>query len=209
MSRSSSKRFPRPAIIRSVLKAPARVVQRASEQPLPTPLPMPLTHHPKLLHSYLYVQKWCSRGFVASKGRIMIGRRIKRREDPRLLRGKGQYIADLRLPGMLHAAFVRSIYAHARILDVDISVAQHMPGVVAIFKNPVCSPLDVEFARLPLLFPHPALEAITQQPLSREVSHVGEPVVMVIADSRYHAEDACEAVQVSYETLDAVITTEA
>ncbi len=139
----------------------------------------------------------------------MIGRRIKRREDPRLLRGKGQYIADLRLPGMLHAAFVRSIYAHARVLDVDISVAQHMPGVVAIFKNPACSPLDIEFARLPLLFPHPALEAVTQQPLSREVSHVGEPVVMVIADSRYHAEDACEAVQVSYETLDAVVTTEA
>src|SRR6266852_9058735 len=139
----------------------------------------------------------------------MIGRRIKRREDPRLLRGKGQYIADLRLPGMLHAAFVLSIYAHARVLDVDISVAQHMPGVVAIFKNPACSPLDIEFARLPSLFPHPALKAVTQQPLSREVAHVGEPVVMVIADSRYHAEDACEAVEVSYEPLAAAASIQA
>jgi carbon-monoxide dehydrogenase large subunit len=134
----------------------------------------------------------------------MIGQRVKRREDPRFLRGKGQYIADLRLPGMLHAAFIRSVYAHARILDVDTSAARHMPGVVAIY-----SPPDVAFPSLPLLFPHPALEAVTQQPLSREVAHVGEPVVVVIADSRYHAEDACEAIEVSYEPLAAAASIQA
>ncbi|HEX6553831.1 MAG TPA: xanthine dehydrogenase family protein molybdopterin-binding subunit, partial [Ktedonobacteraceae bacterium] len=134
----------------------------------------------------------------------MIGRRVKRRADPRFLRGQGQYIADLRLPGMLHAAFIRSVYAHARVLDVDTSAAVQMPGVIAIY-----SPLDIAFPSLPFLFPHPALEAVTQQPLSREVAHVGEPVVMVIADSRYHAEDACEAVEVTYEPLDAVVSIQA
>ncbi len=127
----------------------------------------------------------------------MIGRRITRLNDPRLLRGQGRYIADMRLPGMLHAAFVRSPYAHAHVLDVDTSVARKMPGVVAIF-----SAMDVEFASLPLLFPHPALSPITQQPFSREVAHVGEPVVMVIAGNRYHAEDACETIDISYEPLE-------
>lgn len=126
----------------------------------------------------------------------MIGRRITRHTDPRLLRGKGRYIADMRLPGMLHAAFVRSPYAHARILDVDTSAARQVPGVVAIY-----SAMDVEFAPLPLLFPHPALTVVTQQPFSREVAHMGEPVAMVIADSRYHAEDACEQIDVSYEPM--------
>jgi xanthine dehydrogenase molybdopterin-binding subunit B len=128
----------------------------------------------------------------------MIGRRVKRRADPRFMRGQGQYIADLRLPGMLHAAFIRSVYAHARVMNVDTSAAWQMHGVVAIYN-----PLDVAFPYLPFLFPHPALDTVTQQPLSREAAHVGEPVVMVIEGSRYHAEDACEAVEVTYEPLDA------
>jgi aerobic carbon-monoxide dehydrogenase large subunit len=132
----------------------------------------------------------------------MIGRRVKRRADPRSL--CGQYIADLRLPGMLHAACIRSVCAHARVLDVVTSVAGQMPGVVAIY-----SPLDVAFPSLPFLFPHPALETVTQQPLSREAAHVGEPVVMVIEDSRYHAEDACETIEVSYEPLDAAASIQA
>ncbi len=134
----------------------------------------------------------------------MIGQSMKHRLHPRLLRGKGQYIADLRLPAMLHVAFVRSVHAHARILDVDTSAARCMPGVVAIY-----SPPDVALPRLPHLFPHPTLEAVTQQPLGREVAHVGEPVVMVIADNRYHAEDACEAVDISYEPLPAVASIQA
>ena len=121
-----------------------------------------------------------------------------------MLRGKGQYIADLRLPGMLHAAFVRSIHAHARILDIDASTAKRMPGVVAIY-----SCVDTDLPALPLLFPHPALEAVTQKPLNREVAHVGEPVAVVIADNRYHAEDACEAVDVTYEPLTAVASIQA
>ena len=129
----------------------------------------------------------------------MIGRRIMQRNGPRFLRGQGRYIADMRLPGMLHVAFVRSPYAHAHILDVDTSTVRNMPGIVAIY-----SAMDVEFTPLPLLLPHPALTPVTQQPLSREVAHIGEPVVMVIADNRYHAEDACEAIEVSYEPLGVV-----
>ncbi|QBD77622.1 xanthine dehydrogenase family protein molybdopterin-binding subunit [Ktedonosporobacter rubrisoli] len=131
----------------------------------------------------------------------MIGQRVRRRVDPRMLRGKGQYVADLRLPGMLHAAFVRSPYAHARIVDIDVTAAKKMPGVAAIF----CAN-DTEFPALPLLLPHPSLKAVTQQPFSREVAHVGEPVALVLADSRYHAEDACEAIDITYEPLEAVVT---
>lgn len=132
-------------------------------------------------------------------GGFMIGRRIMQRNGPRFLRGQGRYIADMRLPGMLHAAFVRSPYAHAHIVNVDTSAVRNIPGIVAIYST-----MDVELTPLPLLLPHPALTPVTQQPLSREVAHMGEPVVMVIADNRYHAEDACEAIEVSYKPLGVV-----
>jgi CO/xanthine dehydrogenase Mo-binding subunit len=105
---------------------------------------------------------------------------------------------------MLYAAFVRSPHAHARILDVDATAARQMPGVVAVY-----SALDADLPNLPLLFPHAALEAVTQKPLSREVAHMGEPVAIVVADNRYHAEDACEVVDVTYEPLSAVASLEA
>jgi carbon-monoxide dehydrogenase large subunit len=129
----------------------------------------------------------------------MIGRRIKRVEDPRLLKGLGHYVADEHRPGMLHAAFVRSPHAHALVEDVDDSRARRIPGVVAVFR-----PDARAFPALPLLFPHPALTPVTQQPLSGHACHVGEPVAMVLADSRYRAEDAVEAIQVRYRQCPAV-----
>ena len=129
----------------------------------------------------------------------MIGASMKRLGDPRLLRGQGRYVADVKLPNMLHAAFVRSIHAHAEILDVDAGAARSVPGVVAIW-----TPQDVSFAALPLLFPHSQLDPVTQVPLGRMVHHVGEPVCMVVADSRYHAEDAAAQIIVRYRSLPAV-----
>jgi carbon-monoxide dehydrogenase large subunit len=124
----------------------------------------------------------------------VIGRRVRRVEDPRLLRGRGRYVGDIERPGILHAAFVRSPYASASVTDVDLSRARSLPGVVAAF-----GPQSRELPALPLLFPHPALQPVTQVPLTTEPRYVGEPVAMVLATSRYRAEDAAEAVDVSYE----------
>jgi carbon-monoxide dehydrogenase large subunit len=129
-----------------------------------------------------------------------IGEPLKRLGDPRLLRGHGRYVADIRLNDMLHAAFVRSIYAHANIVDVDVSKARALPGIVAIW-----TPYDVSFAALPLLFAHPKLDPVTQIPLGRTVHHVGEPICLVLATSRYRAEDAVALIDVKYQPLPAVV----
>lgn len=128
-----------------------------------------------------------------------VGQRIRRVHDGRLLRGQGEYIADIRRPGMLHAAFVRSPYAHARIHAIDTSLCQRIPGVVGVFNVD-----QREFGPLPLLFPYPTLDAVTQTPFGHEVHHAGEPVAMVVADTRYHAEDGAVAIEVQYEPLTAV-----
>ena len=128
-----------------------------------------------------------------------IGQPLKRFVDPRLLRGQGLYVADIQRPQMLHAAFVRSVYAHAEIVDVDVSRARALPGVVAVW-----TPADVTFAPLPLLFPHATLDPVTQTPLGKTVHHVGEPVALVIAESRYRAEDAASAIRIQYQSLASV-----
>lgn len=129
-----------------------------------------------------------------------IGKALKRKIDPRLIRGNGRYIADLNVPGTLSAAFLRSPHAHARIKDIDLEQARKLPGVVAVF-----GPGDgKDFATLPVLFPHPNLVPVTQRPLNSVVHHVGEPVAMVIALNRYIAEDAIELITVDYEALPAV-----
>ncbi|MCK9906161.1 hypothetical protein MXD63_40000, partial [Frankia sp. Cpl3] len=110
------------------------------------------------------------------------------------------YIADLNIPGILSAAFLRSPHAHARIRDIDLEQARKLPGVVAVF-----GPADgQEFPSLPLLFPHPNLVPVAQRPLNSVVHHVGEPVAMVIAVNRYIAEDALDLIQVDYEPLPSV-----
>ncbi len=122
-----------------------------------------------------------------------------RREDPRLLTGRGRYIADIHLPGQLTAAFVRSPHAHARVLGVERARALRVPGVAAVF-----GPGDVDLPPLPLLFPHPRLRAVMPVALGREVHHAGEPVAMVVGRDRYSAEDGARALEVAYEPLPSV-----
>jgi carbon-monoxide dehydrogenase large subunit len=139
------------------------------------------------------------------------GERIKRNEDPRLLTGQGLYVDDVDLPHMLHAAFLRSPYAHARILRVDISDALASPGVSAAYT---ADELGDYWKPGPLLVSPPPIDGITfnertQVPLAKEkVRFAGEPIVMVLAESRYLAEDALSKIQVDYEALDAVVDVE-
>ncbi|MER6173458.1 aerobic carbon-monoxide dehydrogenase large subunit [Streptosporangium sp. NPDC001681] len=137
----------------------------------------------------------------------LFGEPVRRREDPRLLTGRGRYLDDL-APGALQAAFVRSPHAHARIRDIDVSAAIEVEGLVAIYT---WEDLPGALAEpLPLLIPHPALtHGRTAYPLAREiVRHVGEPVVMVVARDRYLAEDACALIEVDYEILKPVVGVE-
>jgi len=140
------------------------------------------------------------------------GQRIKRNEDPRLLTGNALFVDDVHLPDMLHAVFVRSQYAHGRIRSIDTSAALAMEGVVAVYT---AEDLGDYWQQAPLLVsPPPTIERLTfhkrtQVPLAKEkVRHVGEPIVLVIAESRYIAEDAAEQVWVDIEPLDVVVDVE-
>jgi carbon-monoxide dehydrogenase large subunit len=138
----------------------------------------------------------------------MFGERVPRVEDARLVTGNGRFLDDLGHDA-LEAGFVRSPHAHARIVDVDVTDALDVDGLVAIYTHE-----DLEGRlgeRLPLLIPHPTLtHGRTPYALAREeVNHVGEAVVMVVATSRYVAEDVCDRVRVTYETLPAVVGVEA
>ncbi|GAC1658081.1 MAG: hypothetical protein NVS9B1_17220 [Candidatus Dormibacteraceae bacterium] len=136
----------------------------------------------------------------------LFGERVARREDDRLLRGRGRFTDDIG-EGALECCFVRSPVAHARIVRVDAAAARRLPGVVAVYTAP-----DVPFGDmdLPLLIPHPQLTAPrTQKCLAGEVvRYVGEAIAMVVAVDRYVAEDAADLVQVEYELLPAVVTPE-
>jgi carbon-monoxide dehydrogenase large subunit len=132
------------------------------------------------------------------------GERIKRNEDPRLLTGQALYVDDVDLPDMLHAAFLRSPYAHARITSIDVSRALEREGVVAIYT---ADDLGDYWKPGPLLVSPPPVEEITfnertQVPLAKDkVRFAGEPVAMVVAASRYLAEDALADIEVEYEPL--------
>jgi aerobic carbon-monoxide dehydrogenase large subunit len=134
-----------------------------------------------------------------------IGARIRRLEDPTLLVGQGQYLGDFRLPGTLHAAFVRSLHAHAAIKSIDIRRAVRVPGVKAVFILDDM-PGKMRELRMPLPVGSPLIaHPLTQYCLGRdEVCYVGEALAVVIADSRYQAEDGVEAVEVEYDILPAV-----
>jgi carbon-monoxide dehydrogenase large subunit len=139
------------------------------------------------------------------------GERITRNEDPRLLKGQALFVDDVHLPEMAHVAFVRSPHAHARILSIDVSGALDMEGVVKVFT---AEDLGEYWKPGPLLVSPPPVEDVlfnerTQVPLAKDkVRFVGEPVVMVVAESRYVAEDAAEMVWVDYESLAAVVDLE-
>jgi aerobic carbon-monoxide dehydrogenase large subunit len=144
-------------------------------------------------------------------GAKYFGAAVLRREDPRLLRGEGRFLDDVTLPGLLHAAFVRSPHAHARRLAVRSEAARAMPGVAAVFTFEDLArwmkPLPAFGAAPPGLAA--AIRFDVRQPaqyaLCRErARYVGEIVAMVVADSRYRAEDATTAVEVDWEPLPVV-----
>jgi carbon-monoxide dehydrogenase large subunit len=133
------------------------------------------------------------------------GARVLRLEDPALLAGRGRFVDDLKLPGLLNACFVRSPHAHAKLLAIDIAAAMAMPGVHAVIAaDDLPNPMRSE--PMPMLLPNPAITAArTQTVLARdEVYYVGQPVAVVIADTRYLAEDAAAAVIVDYDAVAAV-----
>ena len=133
----------------------------------------------------------------------LFGERVERREDDRLLVGRGRYTDDFE-PHAAHAAFIRSDYAHARITDIDVSGALDVDGVHAVYTY---EDLEGRFADpLPLIIPHEAIaDGRTQYALARdEVRYVGETIAMVVARDRYIAEDAAGAIVVTYEPLPVV-----
>jgi aerobic carbon-monoxide dehydrogenase large subunit len=130
------------------------------------------------------------------------GASIKRSEDPRILTGAGRYVDDIKLPGMLHAAFVRSPLAHARVLSVDVSAARALPGVVAVFTGAELEEMtvpgpDALMALLSWAGPTPEFSLLATD----KVRFAGDPVAVVVAESRYLAEDGCELVEVDYDEL--------
>ena len=146
-----------------------------------------------------------------------VGRSLQRREDGRLLTGQGQFIADLALPGMLHAVFVRSDVAHGRIRSIDVARAAAMPGVVRVLTGTELSRLVPPVAGAQLSLPGKWRTKVQhsfrnpRQPMLAhdKVRHVGEAIAVVVAESRYQAQDAAELVAVDIEPLAAVVDTEA
>ncbi|MEM7030529.1 MAG: xanthine dehydrogenase family protein molybdopterin-binding subunit [Chloroflexota bacterium] len=141
-----------------------------------------------------------------------MGVRVKRREDPELITGQGLYVADIELDGLTHAAIIRSPYAHAKILSIDISDAEALPGVVGIFTADDVNPHMG--AALPMVGaaggPYKELRDPGRYPLTGDKArHVGDPVAVVVAENRYVAADAAELVYVDYEPLEAIVDPEA
>ena len=129
-----------------------------------------------------------------------IGQRVQRKEDPRLLTGRGQFVDDITVPGMLHVAFARSPIARGQILSINTDVARDIPGVHAIYIQADLPKIDL----INFYFTPPDVETT---PLANgRVAYVGEPVVLVIADSRHIAEDAASLIEVEYAEEDPVVS---
>ncbi|HET9410983.1 MAG TPA: xanthine dehydrogenase family protein molybdopterin-binding subunit, partial [Candidatus Dormibacteraeota bacterium] len=139
----------------------------------------------------------------------MIGAKIHRREDPRLITGHGRYVDDMTRPGMLHMTLVRSPMAHAKIRSIDPSAAKKAPGVVGIytfadFKDQIAGGLPVTAS-----FVADKKQIPNQFPIAHEeVVYQGEPVAVVLAEERYQAADAAALVEVEYDQLPAVMDLE-
>ena len=124
--------------------------------------------------------------------------RLKRKEDPRFVRGKGNYVDDLLLPGMLHGAVLRSPFAHARIVSIDTSAAEAHPKVKAVITGKTLEGLGLAWM--------PTLSMDTQAVLATDkVRFQGQEVAFVVAEDHYSARDAIELIEVEYEPLPAVI----
>src|SRR4030081_376072 len=122
-----------------------------------------------------------------------LGGAVRRREDPRLVSGAGRYTDDVQPEGCLHAVFVRSTMAHARLPSIDLDAARQVPGVVGVFAA-----LDLSF------------ESETARPrlCSDEVNFVGDCIAVAVAETRGQAADAAAAVQIDYEPLPVVVDSE-
>jgi carbon-monoxide dehydrogenase large subunit len=131
-----------------------------------------------------------------------LGARVTRLEDPALLAGRGRFVDDIKVANALHACFVRSPYAHAKVQSIDIKAALAMPGVHAVITADDL-PEPMRSQPMAMLLPNPSISAVcTQHVLARrEVCYVGQTVAVVVADTRYIAEDASAAVAVQYDVL--------
>ncbi len=132
----------------------------------------------------------------------LLGKRIKRKEDPRLIQGRSHYVDDIRLDGMLHMAFARSVHAHARIKSVNVSAARTLPGVVDVLTG---NDLKGRIGLVPCAAGMEGLKVPEHFCLAvDEVRYVGEPVAAVVATDRYLARDAADKIEIDYEPLHAV-----
>ena len=133
------------------------------------------------------------------------GARVARLEDPALLTGRGRFVDDIKLAGVLHACFVRSPHAHAKIRAMDVSAARNMPGVHAVLTADDL-PARMASSQIPMLVPNPSIATPrTQLALARrEVCYVGQTIAVAIADNRYLAEDAAAALKIDFEALPVV-----
>jgi carbon-monoxide dehydrogenase large subunit len=131
-----------------------------------------------------------------------IGQRVRRKEDPRLLTGRGQFVDDIALPGMLHVAFARSPIARGNILSINTEGAREVPGVHAVYTQEELARFKVDMISFFLISP----EVETTPLANGRVAYVGEPVALVIADSRHIAEDAASLVEVEYAEEEPVVT---
>src|SRR5438445_4465533 len=128
-----------------------------------------------------------------------LGHSVRRKEDDRFIRGKGNYVDDIKLPGMLHMAILRSPLAHARINSIDTSKAAALPGVVAVVTGDLMAQHNLAWM--------PTLSYDTQAVLATDkVRFQGQEVAAVIAEDPYVARDALELIDVDYEPLEAVTT---
>jgi carbon-monoxide dehydrogenase large subunit len=134
----------------------------------------------------------------------MFGARIDRREDPELTTGHGKYIDDLKRPDSVHAAFLRSQFAHARIVDIDTSAAENADGVVAVFTAADLDEAEIP-GNIPQIYRVPSLEETEHPLLARDkVRYQGKPIAVVVAEDRYKAHNATDLIDVNYERLDSV-----
>src|SRR5208283_3370124 len=135
-----------------------------------------------------------------------VGQSLKRKEDARLVRGKGKFVDDIKMLGMLHLVFVRSPFAHTKITGVDVSEAEALPGVVCTLTGQEISKLVDPFFEIG---PSPSNKILDYPMAVDRVRYQGEQVAAIVAETPAIAEDAAELVRVDYEPLDAVIDGEA
>ena len=146
-------------------------------------------------------------GTQVTGGARFVGQRVARSEDARFLTGRGRYVDDVFLPGTLHVAFARSDLPHGTIASIDVAAAAAMPGVVAVLLASDVNTLvrdwlvDGEGPELGWTRPFRVLA-------DGDVRLVGEPIAIVVADSRYRAEDAVEAIEIDIEPRPAVVDVE-